>query len=260
MALKQKSTILYGLQITSSNSSLDFKNASGGSEINATLNTGYYSLQDLGAEVVRAMMVADPVNTYAYSIDRTVSGGTQNRLTIYTTTGTYLSLLFGTGSRVLTSVGPTLGFTATDKTGALTYTGTSSCGTLLQPTLIGYTYLPPSMMQKMIGSPNISASGIKETVYFATHQFFQVEFKYEPELMITTSWSPFMQWASKGRPLEFCPDITDPNTVFNCTLEKTSYDGNGLGYQFKEMLPDFPFLYTTGLMVYRIIPPAVSYA
>ena len=260
MALKNGSSILYGLQISSSNSSLDFQNASGGPQINATLNSGYYSLQDLGAEVVRAMQAADPVNTYAYSIDRTFSGGTQNRLTISTVTGTYLSLLFGTGTRLATSVGPTLGFAATDRTGALSYQGTLSCGTLLLPSLVGYTYLPPSFMQKMIGTPNISAAGIKETIYFATHQFFQVEFKYEPELKISTEWAPFMQWASKGRPLEFCPDITAPSVVFNCTLEKTSYDGKGMGYQFREMLPDFPFLYTTGQMVYRIIPPAVSYA
>lgn len=260
MALQKKSTFLYGLQITSANSSLDFKNALGGPEINATLNTGFYSLQDLMAEVVRAMGAADPVNTYTYSIDRTFSGGTQNRVTIATATGTYLDLLFGTGSRIATSVASTLGFAATDQTGALSYQGTSSCGTLLQPTLVGYTYLPPSFMQKMIGTPNISAAGIKETIYFATHQFYQVEFKYEPELKVSTEWAPFMQWASKGRPLEFCPDVTAPNTVFNSTLEKTGYDGKGMGYQFREMLPDFPFLYQTGLMVYRIIPPAVSYA
>lgn len=260
MALKNGSSILYNLQITSANSSLDFLNASGGTQLNATLNTGFYSLQDLGAEVVRALQAADPSNTYSYSIDRTFSGGTQNRLTITTVTGTFLSLLFGSGSRLATSVGPTLGFAAVDQTGALSYQGTSSCGTILFPSLVGYTYLPPTMMQKMIGTPNISASGIKETIYFATHQFFQVEFKYEPEIKITNEWAPLMQWASKGRPLEFCPDITAPNTVFNCTLEKTSYDGKGMGYQFKEMLPDFPFLYTTGQMVYRIIPPAVSYA
>jgi hypothetical protein len=256
MALKNGSSFTYGLQVSSANSSLDFVASSGGPAVLATLNSGYYSLQDLGAEVIRAMGAADPVNTYSYSITRTSSG---NSITI-ATTGSYLSLLFGTGPRVTTSIGPTLGFTATDKTGSLSYTSTSSAGTLLFPSLVGYTYLPPSFMQKMIGTPNISASGIKETIYFATHQFFQVEFKYEPEIKVTNEWASLLQWASKGRPLEFCPDVTAPNTVFNCTLEKTSYDGKGMGYQFKEMLPDFPFLYTTGQMVYRIIPPAVSYA
>ena len=256
MALKNGSSFTYGLQVSSANSSLDFVASSGGPTVLATLNSGYYSLQDLMTEVARAMSVADPVNTYTASATRTSVG---NTITI-NTTGTYLSILFGTGPRLVTSIGPTLGFTATDKTGAITYTSTSSAGTLLFPSLIGYTYLPPSFMQKMIGSPNISASGLKETIYFSTHQFFQVEFKYEPEIKVTNEWAPLLQWASKGRPLEFCPDITAPNTVFNCTLEKTSYDGKGMGYQFKEMLPDFPFLYTTGQMVYRIIPPAVSYA
>ncbi|NDD53824.1 hypothetical protein EBZ39_08080 [bacterium] len=260
MALRQKSSFLYNLQITSANSSLDFKTSALGAEKNATLNTGTYSLQDLGAEVVRALQAADPINTYSYSINRNLVGGTQNRLTISTVTGTFLSLLFGTGSRIVTSVGPTLGFAATDQTGLLSYQGTSSCGTILLPTFVGYTYLSPTYIQKMIGNSNISAAGFKETIYFATHKFFQVEFKYEPEIKVTNEWAPFMQWAAKGRPLEFCPDITVPNTVFNCTLEKTSYDGKGLGYQFREMLPDFPFLYTSGQMIYRIIPPTVSYA
>lgn len=256
MALKNGSSFLYGMQVSSANSSLDFQSASGGPTILATLNSGFYSLQDLMAEVVRAMNTADPVNTYTYSVTRTGSG---NTVTI-NTNGTYLSLLFGSGPRLATSIASTIGFANTDRTGALTYTSTSSAGTYLFPTLVGYTYLSPTFMQKMIGTPNISASGIKETIYFATHQFFQVEFKFEPELKVSTEWAPLLQWASKGRPLEFCPDVTAPSVVFNCTLEKTSYDGKGMGYQFKEMLPDFPFLYTTGQMVYRIIPPAVSYA
>jgi len=255
MALKNKSSFLYGFQVSSANSSLDFVASSGGPTLFATVATGYYSLQDLMAAVVAAMNITDGANTYSYSITRT---GTGNTVTI-STTGTYLSLLFGTGPRLATSIGPTIGFAATDQTGSTSYTSTSSAGTYVFPALVGYNYLSPTFMQKMIGTPNISASGLKETIYFATHKFFQVEFKYEPELSIINSWAPLMQWAATGRPLEFCPDVTDPGTVFNCTLEKTSYDSKGMGYQFKELLPDFPFLYSTGSMVYRVIPPAVGY-
>lgn len=258
MALTKQSSFLYGFQITSANSSLDFKNSSGGSTLLATLNTGFYSLQDLMAEVVRAMNAADPANNYSYLIDRTFSSGTQNRVTI-STNGAYLDLLFGTGPRLATSIASTIGFTNTDQTGATSYQSTSSAGTILLPSYVGYTYIPPTMMQKMIGSKNVAASGLVETIYFATHQFFQVEFKYEPQAKVLTEWASFMQWAAKGRPIEFTADTTSANTVFNATLDKTSYDSNGMGYQFKEMLPDMPFLYTTGQLTFRIIPAAVSY-
>lgn len=94
MALTGVSLIRYGLSVTAFNSSMDFKNSSGGSQISATLKTGFYSLTGLMDEVVRSMNAADPLNNYGYTIDRSVNSGTENRVTI-TTSGVFLSLLFG---------------------------------------------------------------------------------------------------------------------------------------------------------------------
>lgn len=258
MALRQKSLFLYGLQVTSSNSSMDFKNASLGSQISATLRTGYYSLDGLMTEVVRAMNAADPSFTYTYSIDRTFSSGTQNRVTI-TTSGTFMSLLFATGTRAATTCAILLGYTATDKTGATFYQSQGTAGTALAPTEVGYTYIPVTMEQKIIGSVNISAQGDKETITYATHKFFEVEFKYEAETKVINEWSPFMNWASMGKPMEFTPDTTAPSTVIDCTLEKTQYDSKGMGFKLMELLPDFPFFYRTGLLTFRQKPVPVSF-
>jgi hypothetical protein len=250
MALTANSLFLYGLQVTESNRSIDFKAASGGPELQATLTLGYYSLTGLLAEVKRAMEEADPANTYTASADRTISSGTQNRVTILTS-GSFLSLLFASGTRAASTVAPLLGYTSTDKTGATTYTGSSSAGTVLVSTLVGYNYLPPDMKRKVFGSLNVSATGEKEAIVFQLQQFFQVQFKYEPQATVLLSWAPLIEWMIQQRPLEFTPEITSPSTFIECTLESTSADSKGLAHDWKEMLPNFPFLYDTGVLKFR---------
>jgi hypothetical protein len=251
MALKRKSLFLYGFDISSSNRSIDFKAVSGGPVLQATLTAGFYSLSDLMIEVARALNSADPHHTYTTSIDRTFVSGTENRVTI-TSTSSYFSLLFGTGPRIASSAAPILGYTSTDKTGATFYQSQRTAGTTLQPSMFGYNYLPQEMNQKVFGSLNISASGQKEAIVFQIQRFFQVQFKYEPEARVLNEWYPLMQWMIQQKPLEFTPDLNYPSTVYNCTLEKTKADGKGLGYDFKEMLPQFPFFYDTQLLTFRI--------
>ena len=153
MALTGVSLIRYGLEVNAFNSSLDFKNVFGGSQINATLRTGFYSLTGLMNEVVRAMNAADPSNTYGYTIDRSINSGTENRVTI-TTNGAFLSLLFGSGSRAITSCAALLGYTATDKTGATSYTSQSSAGETFLTARAGYNYQAPQTSRKIQGTVN----------------------------------------------------------------------------------------------------------
>ena len=93
MALTGQSLFRYGFEVTTSNNALDFKKVSGGTEVQATLRSGYYSLTGLMDEVARAMNAADPAHVYGYTINRNVNGGLECRVTI-TTNGTFLSLLF----------------------------------------------------------------------------------------------------------------------------------------------------------------------
>jgi len=250
MALKNPSLFLYGLQITVENQNISFGTSSSetpGMDTArlAVLNVGYYSLSGLGIEVARAMAAADPQNIYSCTSDRSAAGGTQNRTTI-STSGSYLSIYFGTGNA--SNPATILGFDESDYTGATSYTGTGTAGTPLVPNQLGYTYLPPETMQKNFGSLNISASGLKESITWALQSFWQVQFKYIPEDLLS-DWLPLVQWMIQQRELEFTPDVTVPNTYYAGTLEDPS---QGLEFYFSEMLPNYPFNYQTPLMKFRV--------
>ena len=250
MALSSKSLFLYGLQVTTLNRSIDFKTSLGGVQLNATLTLGYYSLTDLMKEIKNAFESADPYNTYTVTADRTISGGTQNRVTI-STSGSYLSLLFSSGSRNATTIAPLIGFAIADQIGATSYTGITSSGSVVQSTLAGYNYLSTNHIKKVFGSLNVSTTGQKEAVVFQVQEFFEIQFKYEPLIKIDLEWSPLLVWLIQQKPIEFTPEITSPSVFVVCTLEKTGADGKGLGYHLKEMLPNFPNLFDLGLMTFR---------
>lgn len=248
MALRNQSLFLYGLAIDATNSSLDFK-ISGGPTLLATLRQGYYSLNSLMTEVIRAMGEQSPLDIFTYAIDRSVNDGTENRVTVAIASGT-ITFLFATGPRVVSSCALTLGFTATDQTGA-SLTSSSTAGTALITAREGYNYLSPDFTRKVKGAVNIAASGVKEAIVYEVQQFAQVEFRHEPEAKVIAQWRPLMEWMIQQRPLEFTPDYTVFSDVIEGTLERTSYDGSGLGYQLLEMLPEFPFYYKTGQLVFR---------
>ncbi len=250
MALKAQSLFLYDFEVTENNRSIDFVRQSGGPEIQATLTLGFYSLSSLATEIVRAMQEVDTLNSYTVSVDRTLVSGTENRVTI-ATDGIFLSLLFGTGTRVASSVALLIGFAASDRTGATSYLGIATSGTPLIPDQIGYSYLPPTLYRKINGSVNISTSGLKEAVVFQIQKFWQVNFKYEPEAKVITEWTDLMTWMIQQRRMEFTPEITSPTVFFEGTLERTTGDGKALGYIMREMLPQFPFFYETGIMLFR---------
>ena len=248
MALKAISSFNYGIEINTYNRSIDYN--LGASEIRATLNLGYYSLTTIAQEIVRAMTEADNSVTYFVVINRNINSGKENRISIGVTGSPFFSLLFSSGTRAASSAASVLGYVGTDKTGLTVYTGQFSCGKIFQSEMMGYNWVSPDMYRTIQGTRSISVSGIKEAIVFQIMKFFSVEFKYERDL---TNWITFFEWAIQQRPLEFTPEISSPSIFHNCTLEKTGQDGNGLGYQIKEMLPSFPNHYQTGNLTFRII-------
>lgn len=251
MALTKLSSFLYSYTVTTSNRNLDFKITALGSTLTAVLRLGTYSLPQLCEEITRAMGEQDATNSY--TVTPSYTSATANRVTI-ATSGAYLDLLFLTGPNASTSCRTLIGFNATDRTGSTSYLGNSTTGTYLFPAQIGYTYQPTDTQKKVQGVVNVSASGVKETVVFSTQEFFQIEFKYEPQATAFVDWEAFFSWAITGAELLFTPDITAYSTVVRCTLERTDFDGKGLGYLMKEMLPDFPFYYRTGILQFRKVP------
>lgn len=251
MALSSLSLINYGLQVTTLNRYLDFKASALGATLTATLDLGFYSIAGLAQEIATQMNSVDAANNYTVSVDRTLAGGTQNRLTI-ATSGTFLSLLFATGSHTTTSVAPLIGFNPTDYTGTTHYTGSASLGTPLIPSQIGYNYLNDMNQVKVFGAVNVAASGLKEAITFNFQKFIEVNFKYEPKSRLI-EWQTFFLWAIQQRPFDFIPEVSNPSTAYQVTLDKTAYDGKGLGYQMRELLPQFPNFYETQLLTLRII-------
>jgi hypothetical protein len=191
-------------------------------------------------------------NIYTATADRTVMGGTQNRVSIGSS-GSFFQLLFGSGPNVTTSIASLLGFSQIDQTGQTTYTGTSTTGTALIPSYIGYNYADQKQQAKLFGAVNISASGLKEAVVFNEQYFIDVEFKYEPKANLNPIWVPFRDWAITQAPFDFTPEITSPTVFSPVTLEKSNFGNNGMGLLMKEMLPDFPNLYQTGPMTFRVV-------
>lgn len=245
MALTGKSLFLYGFEVTRQNQALDFRVVAAETPRQATLTLGFYSLTGLMREIARAMQSQAILFDFFVTADRTYSGGTQNRVSI-TTTAPFLEILFASGPRSATDCHALIGFPDTDQIGATLYTGTTSAGTGLQPVWWGKNYLPTDNDQKVFGSVNVTASGIEEAIVWQIQEFTGVTFDYEPEARIATEWKPFNRWAIQKRPFEFTRSIDFPSVFDDVTLNQTSADGNGLGFKMTEMLPQFPFLYTTG--------------
>lgn len=251
MALKAKSLFLFGFKVTENNRAINFRAVSGGPILVGYLTLGYYNLSQLMAEIKKVMESVDPSRIYAISADRTLSGGTENRITI-STNGAYLDLLFGTGPNSTSSIRTLVGFPMVDQTGATSYQGNTSAGSVLVSEYVGYNYLPPQAFQKVFGSCNVSASGDKEAVVFNIQKFIQVEFKHEPEAKVIVDWEILFNWLIMQRPFEFTPEVTSPSLFYQVTLEKSSEDSKGLGYRMTEQIPEFPFRYTTGQLVFRL--------
>jgi hypothetical protein len=251
MALKNQSLMLYGYSVDTTNQFVDFVSVNAGPTLTATVPIGTYSLTAYMAALASAFAAADPANTYTVTANRTIAGNTQNRI-IVASSGAFFSILFATGPNAAASAAITMGFLANDYTGATTYTGAVSTGTAVIPLLTGYGWVSPNRWQKAFGNVNVSATGVKEAIVFQIQKFFEVEFQHEPESIIDTVWQPWFQWAIQQQDFEFQADITDPTTLYQCTLEATEEAGDGLGFKMMEMLPEKPGLYQTGKLQFRV--------
>lgn len=253
MALTQKSLFLYGYTISATNRFIDFKTSSSGSTLTASIPLGTYSLTLLLSAISSALSAVDLLNTYNVNANRAINGNLENRITI-STTGSFLSLLFSSGPNSVNNCSSLLGFSGADLTGSTSYTSTLTSGTSFVPSLIGYNFINPTQRNKCFGKVNLSSSGNRETIVYSTQTYFQMQFKYIPTSEALNSWTPLLNWSTQGKLIEFTPDITQPSNYYEAWLEQTSLDGNGLGYELKEMLPSFPFYYDTGIMLYRVRP------
>lgn len=256
--LKDRALFLYGFDINNNNKYINFKNAYSGNELTAVLRTGNYTCTEFLAEMKRAMEYVDGINTYTWAIDRTAASNTSNRISV-TTNGSYLDILFGSGTNAANTPVSLIGFSPMDYVGTLSYTGYTNGGIILYPDFATYDYLSPDEIVKNDGSKNVSASGIKETLVFAQMRFFQGQWKYITDFNGNnqkTQFVQFLKYATRQLKFEFSPSVhEDPSVFYQCTLESTPADSNGLAYTLKQMLGDKLYrFYDTGVMTFRVNP------
>lgn len=255
---KDIALFLYGFDVTAFNKYVNFKTSSMGAELTATLTVGNYTCTQFMAEIKRAMQAADPAHTYTVGLNRAVNSGLSNRMTI-STSGTYLDILFLSGSNAANSIKILAGFDSANYTGSTSYTGSTNAGTILVPQFSTYDYNGPDNMVTNDGVKNVSATGIKETLVFAQMYFIQGQWKYITNFngnTQLTEWQNFMKYATRQLQFEFTPSIYEAtDTFYQVTLESTSSDSNGMGYQFKQQQGEGLYrFYDTGILKFRVIP------
>ncbi len=103
--------------VDATNNKIDFKESGGGAELHSTITSGTYTATSLAAEIKTQLEVSG-AETY------TVSWSQTSGLWTIASSGAYLSILNNTGvNQAVSILKVILGFPNTDKTGALTYTG-----------------------------------------------------------------------------------------------------------------------------------------
>jgi hypothetical protein len=238
--------------VTSLNKSLDFNE--GGSEIQATLKVGSYSVTEYAAEIQRAIRAV----------------GTQNYLVIFNRTTRKLTisaplsfaLLAGTGSRIGTGVLSLAGFTATNKTGTNNYTAENVTGFVYTPQYYLHNYIQDSHSIVLEdGTADSTPLGIAQVAKFGdgariplkiiaiTNKLGLKNIGFIEDASGIDNFMTFIRYCmNKGR-VEFIPDVDLPNNFTKCFLESTPEDKEARKFNLKNMnTPDF---YESGVLTFR---------
>lgn len=256
MQLQTHSKFYYGFKITTSNRFIDFND---GSVKLATLKVGTYNSQQLANEIAKQLNAIS-------SLDFTVTFNRTNRKFTIATTSTF-SLLFGTGVNINQSPASLLGYSATDKTGASTYTSENTGGYQYATQFFIQSYKDTSINRKAIdGVVNKSASGVVEVVKFGNERFMEGELLFitniqqETGSIIRTNESglsdyiQFIEYATEKQTIEFMKDESDPNTFQSLVLESTESDQKGLDYDVIELYDrGLANYYRSGKLTFRLL-------
>lgn len=243
--------------VDATNFYLDFNEGSG--PLIAEVASGNYTMLEM-ADAVESAMNAAGTNNYTVTFNRDA-----RTYTISSTSN--FSLLVATGVHVGADLFPIIGFTVTDRSGAMTYTGNLQAGSEYIPQFPLQSYVDQEDFQKAVSaSINKSASGLVEVVKFGTEKFFEFNIRFITNIdqgesgPIVTNLSglddarAFMRFCIQKTTLEFMPDNTVKADFFNVLLEKTEADSNGTGYKMKELYgKGLPGYFETGDLTFRII-------
>lgn len=249
------SAFIYGIFVNDTSNIVAFDEGNG--ELLATLRSGKYTLTTYLNEVLRAM------NEVA--VDGVYSGSVNRNDRTYSINGDIpFDLLVATGS-TSASAFQNMGFTGADRTGDDSYTGDSAVGSVYQPQFRLQSFVDFKNNQRAVESTaNISASGQVELVRFGVVRIMEAEITFitdidqgvgspiRTELQGEDKARAFMEYATTKGPMEFVPDVLDPDTFNYCILESTPESRDGVDFKIKEMIARRLIgYYTTGLLTFR---------
>lgn len=255
MALSTFSKFWYGHTVDSTNYAIDFDE--GGSELQASIDYGNYSPTEYLTAVKTALDAAGAL-TYTVSLNRST-----RKITISSTAN--FTLRANTGTRASVSAWDMLGYTtASNKTGAATYTAQNETGDEYKPQAIMDQHIASeNWREKNDAVVNESASGIVQVVYFGDVSYIQGNIRLSTDITSTQSQietqangvanlRAFMNYAISKAKFEFMPDRSTPTTYYKCILESTEKSKNGVAYQLKE-LKNASGYFETGKLVMRVL-------
>lgn len=256
MSLNTIPEFIYGHRVIAGvNDKIPFDEGSG--ELNATITPDDYSMEELALAIATALN-ATGTNTYVVSVER----GTR----IFTIEAdANFDLLAATGSTVGTAVFPTIGFQATDRTGADTYDGQESSGIVYRPQfipqLLGGTRFNRSPVDESLQE---AADGTQKLIKFGDRRFLKMEIKEitdEPQVGCSTIEEnlngvqdaiDFMEYIVEKTRIEYVEDPSVPGTFEKVLLETTPQSSNGTSYELaREYGRGSPDYFTTGRLVFR---------
>ena len=250
----------YGHTINENNKFLNFDE--GGGELTATLNVGSYTLGEFFNEVSRALNAASLNETYTVTLDRST------RLITITGSNTF-DLLINSGTQASQSVYPLAGFNGADRTGATSYEGDSPSGSVFEPQFLLQDYVDFDIDQKANNvTVNETPSGILEVIKYGDINFMACNIKLQKDQSVDEprskgniiKFSPtgftdlltFMRYAASKAPLEFIPDLLNPDSFTRCIIESSPSSKDGTGFKLKELYTEgLADWYETGSLVFR---------
>lgn len=254
-SLKTFSSFYYGFDVNTQNLYLNFKEA--GAEISAPVAVGSYTLTQM------AEAIQNTLNTYGFSNTYTVTVDRVTRIITIAATGTF-QLLPVTGTQASNSVLPLIGFT-TDRTGGTSYAGNTAAGSKYEPPFRLQSYVPiEHWTGAALATVNKAASGRVEVVKFGNESFMQANIMYvnDYDQIVNNilksdpngvdNLLEFLKYGITKGPMEFMPDIDDPDFFYELILESTPDNKDGVSFRLNEMYDKgMPGWYETGILKFR---------
>lgn len=256
MSLNTIPEFIYGHRVLAGvNDKIPFDEGSG--ELNATITPDDYSMEELALAITTALN-ATGANTYVVSVDRATR--------IFTIEAdANFDLLAATGSTVGTGVFATIGFQATDRTGADTYDGQDASGTVYRPQfvpqLLGQSRFNRSPVDESLQE---AADGTQKLIKFGNRRFVEMEIKeitdepqvgcsqIEENLNGVQNAIDFMEYITEKTRIEYVTDPSTPSVFEKLLLERTPQSRNGTSHSLaREYGRGSPNYFTTGRLVFR---------